>query len=217
MDITIITPTTNHPLLKYAIKSVKDAGLESQHLIVSDGAGPVEVFTPRTLELPENTGRDPETGKVKWFGHRIYSAMSFLVNTKWIYFLDEDNRIAENFWTVLSPVLDKLPPNSPALTFRRKVYHNNTNELIGYDDSESVPENMFCDTGCIIWNTRYFAEHIAHTGIIQARQDWASYAVLVAKHMAGSCQIHHVKEYLLEYNASKQNEEYFKKICRKQL
>jgi hypothetical protein len=41
--------------------------------------------SPRVIVLPEATGEQD------WCGHRIYGAASFLVNTEFVCFLDEDN------------------------------------------------------------------------------------------------------------------------------
>jgi glycosyltransferase involved in cell wall biosynthesis len=39
----------------------------------------------KTLQLPENTGRDG------FFGHRIYAAVSYLLNSDYVLYLDQDN------------------------------------------------------------------------------------------------------------------------------
>lgn len=211
--ITIITPTTGNPKLPEAVASSKGI---PKHWVVADGLHPffrlpVSINVPFTpvVGLPENTGKDPETGEVKYYGHRIYSAMSFLVNTEWIYFLDEDNRVSPDFAEKLIPFLQKHSGKAAA-TFRRKIF-TESGRFIGYDDFESIP-GVFADTGCVVWNTRFYAENIAHLAFSGWGCDRVMYGELLRR--TGEKDPPHLHEYLLEYTAPKHLETFFMNHCR---
>lgn len=112
----VITPTTGSPHLAKAMESTNTQPCE--HWIVIDGeehaekvadilkAG--EYLNKRIILLPDNTGRPKEfhsempLGRQnkpddKFFnGHRIYCAMSYLINKPYVLFLDEDNWYDDN-------------------------------------------------------------------------------------------------------------------------
>jgi glycosyltransferase involved in cell wall biosynthesis len=94
--VSIITPTIGSPLLRRAINSVQSQSYAKlEHIIVVDGpqgakaakaAIPAHPRHPcHLVQLPFNTGRDG------FNGHRIYGAAVFLVNSRYVAFLDEDN------------------------------------------------------------------------------------------------------------------------------
>ena len=111
MNCVVITPTTGSHHLAKAMESTNTQPCE--HWIVIDGeehaqkvadilqAG--DYVNKKIILLPENTGRPKRfhsemprgrDGKPedKYFnGHRIYCAMSFLINVPYVLFLDEDN------------------------------------------------------------------------------------------------------------------------------
>jgi len=195
MNLTIITPATNHPQLPRCVESVHKNNISSCHLVIGDGYETLY----NNLTLPYNTGK--EHGKVKYFGHRIYSAMSFLVNTQWLYFLDEDNWLADDFAEKIAP---HLSSNAPAITFRRKIFTEN-GDFVCLDDFESVPSNNFADTGCVLWNTRFYAERIAYLAYQPMAQDFIMYRKLL--HVAG--KPFHLDEYLLHYTSPNKNLNFF--------
>jgi SAM-dependent methyltransferase len=208
MDLTIITPTTGNPLLERCMRSVVDNGLDHRHWIVWDGIKKVrQVNTHRQslLYLPENTGCD-RFGTVTYFGHRVYSAMSFVVNTKWIYFLDEDNWLKPDFATTIKDAIESASPETNFITFHRDIYHPETNDLIGTDNFESVPKNKFADTGCVIWRTRFYADHIAKFALQRTRQDLAMY-----RHALTLSEPLHLEKSLLNYTSPMRNVEFFTK------
>src|SRR5438128_1013001 len=102
-SVTIITATTGHRHLSRCLRSVQRqtySGLEQ--LVVIDGLqheqkvkacvaqldAPMKALS--VLTLPQPTGRD------NWVGHRIYGGFSFLCNTEFVTFLDEDNWIDDD-------------------------------------------------------------------------------------------------------------------------
>ena len=213
MDLTIITPTTGTPDIERAMRSVGTQGIN--HLVVWDGkpfpfpSTLPEYATTRHVMLHSNTGKDPETGKVHYYGHRIYSGFTFLVNTKWVMFLDEDNHITPDFAEKIATVLAERD-GEPAVTFRRTIT-TKEGEIIGNDDFEAIP-TRFADTGTIIWNTRFFAERIAGpTAFTGWGNDRRCYSALIGA-MSGKMP-KHLREYLLVYTAPPHLYDYFRKEC----
>ena len=102
MSLTIITPTIGSAYLQKCIDSVNNQTNKNfTYYIVVDGSQ----YNERVYEIlknnnyPKNIKIFPlseNTGANGWNGHRIYIAMSFLVNTDYIMFLDEDNTIESN-------------------------------------------------------------------------------------------------------------------------
>lgn len=103
--ITVITPATGHPRLRYAIRSVQNQlNVEYKHLIVIDGADrqpAVEEILEET-DFRGNVLVAPEpTGSAGYNGHLIYLTMPFLTRSEYVAFLDEDNVYADNHLTSL--------------------------------------------------------------------------------------------------------------------
>lgn len=93
---TVVIPTTGASTLDRAIRSVLDQRHEATTCwVVIDGpehASSARAITDqhpqvRVLQLPENTGGQG------YYGHRIYAATSFLINTDYWLGLDQDNWI----------------------------------------------------------------------------------------------------------------------------
>ena len=101
-SVVVITPTIGGDYLKQCIDSVaKQTYSNIKHMIVVDGSEYFDkiIFdfglTPMALGeylvvLPKNVGADG------WYGHRIYAAMTYLVNEDYIVYLDEDNWLEPN-------------------------------------------------------------------------------------------------------------------------
>lgn len=94
VSATVVIPTTGSDTLDKAISSVKSQTYQDiKCLVVIDGPD----FTERAmkiidrysdvmvLQLPENTGANG------FYGHRIYAASSYLINTDYVLYLDQDN------------------------------------------------------------------------------------------------------------------------------
>ena len=107
VTVTIITAATGHKNLAKCLASVQEQNLDPntslEHLVVIDGTKHTErvrryVAEAQTcgyvkisiLQLPHPVG---ENG---WCGHLVYAACSFLVKSKYVSFLDEDNWLQSN-------------------------------------------------------------------------------------------------------------------------
>jgi hypothetical protein len=97
-SVAVVTAATGHRNLGKCLESVQRQTFgDVRHWVVADGrerlaaveaamgAVGTEGHPRHLITLPEATGKDD------WCGHRIYAAASFLVNTEFVCFLDEDN------------------------------------------------------------------------------------------------------------------------------
>jgi glycosyltransferase involved in cell wall biosynthesis len=135
--VTVITPTIGSSKLQDAIDSVQRQTYEFvQHLIVIDG----EKYFDDTMKnsqarsctkyttSPENTGANG------FYGHRIYAAYPHLINSDYIFFLDEDNWYEPNHVETLVKTLDEGNEFAYSL---RKIYNDNKTYLCD-DNCESL-------------------------------------------------------------------------------
>jgi glycosyltransferase involved in cell wall biosynthesis len=138
--VTVITPTIGSPKVRDAVKSVQEQTYKHiRHLLVVDGEQYdekfVENFEYEELEklmpysiAPENTGGGG------FYGHRIYAGYAHLVNTDYIFFLDEDNWYQPNHVETLVKTLEEGNQFAYSL---REVYDENKNYLCD-DNCESL-------------------------------------------------------------------------------
>ena len=97
--VTVITPTIGLPKLLRALYSVQNQTYKHhQHLIVADGPEAWENVKNNKLMMfnIENNGvavnvLHENVGKNGFYGHRVYAAFPHLVNSDYIFLLDEDN------------------------------------------------------------------------------------------------------------------------------
>jgi glycosyltransferase involved in cell wall biosynthesis len=139
--VTVLTPTIGSPKLQDAINSVEAQTYEHvQHLCVVDGPDYWEQVmsnvdvdregsTTKFTFSPENTGK----AGGDFYGHRIYAAYPHLINTDYIFFLDEDNWYYPNHVESLVKVLET---NDFAYSLR-KIYDKDKN-YICRDNCESL-------------------------------------------------------------------------------
>ena len=137
--ITVITPTIGSPKLLDAINSVQNQTYNVNHLIVVDGSE----YTDKVLNMaPKNAVFEnlnivvtPEnTGKGKFYGHRIYAAYPHLVDSDYIAFLDEDNWWNENhIESLVNTIEEKELDWAYSL---RDVYIEN--QFLAHDCCESI-------------------------------------------------------------------------------
>ena len=95
--VTVITGAPGDPLLRHCMESVqRQTYSRVEHMVVIDGpaytepaqaiiAGVAGNHPVHVTQLPVNTGKD------RFYGHRIYGAMPFLCRGNYVAYLDEDN------------------------------------------------------------------------------------------------------------------------------
>jgi glycosyltransferase involved in cell wall biosynthesis len=152
-SVTIITPTTGSAQLYDAILSVENQTYDNiEHLIVVDGPeytdkanNIIEGSKAKVIYLPHNTGAN------NYNGHRIYGAVSFLMNGDYVCFLDQDNWFEPNHVQSLVDVVGQ-PGKQWAYSLRKIVDQNG--QYICNDDCESLGEytsilnDRFVDVNC---------------------------------------------------------------------
>ena len=142
-SVTVITPTIGSSKLIDAMQSVADQTYENiQHLVVIDGRryqDEIDELNTRNSKLfdkirvkltlsPENTGANG------FYGHRIYAAYPHLVNSDYIFFLDEDNWYKPNHVEALVATLEQGNEFAYSL---REIYDENKNYICD-DNCESL-------------------------------------------------------------------------------
>jgi glycosyltransferase involved in cell wall biosynthesis len=138
--VTVITPTIGSPKVRDAVKSVQEQTYKHiRHLLVVDGEQYdekfVENFEYEELEKLMPYSITPEnTGGGGFYGHRIYAGYAHLVNTDYIFFLDEDNWYQPNHVETLVKTLEEGNQFAYSL---REVYDEDKNYLCD-DNCESL-------------------------------------------------------------------------------
>lgn len=171
MEVVVITPcTATRPQeLERCIRSVAAQTVGPGlcfHVIVADGhqfheavskvvsklrsQHVLDLHNHRLLQLPFNTGANLMNG------HRIYAALPWLVNAKWVAFLDEDNWYEPDHIEQLLKATSAVPGARWAHSLRKICANDGT--LLCNDDCESLgllkpvwdrPAEHFCDTSTL--------------------------------------------------------------------
>ena len=136
MKVAIVTPTIGSEHLVRCVDSVdKQTYSDLTHYVFIDGEqselsviDKIEGATKvKKIVLEENVGKG-------WYGHRVYSACSFLVNADVICYLDEDNWYEPNH---VEKLVDKIKQGNDWAYSLRKIYDKDGNYLCN-DDCESL-------------------------------------------------------------------------------
>lgn len=188
---TVLTPSTGSAFLSKAIESVLTQNFEDiLHLIIVDGLQferEVRQITSKFdsekckfFTLPFNTGKNGLNG------HRIYASFPLLINSDYIFFLDEDN-----WWDIdhTASLIELLENNNLDWAHSMRKIYTHDEVYVAHDNCESLGmyapfSNLkrgwpsYIDTNCYIFkrNTivqtahfwyhplradRYFFHHLA--------------------------------------------------------
>ena len=136
MKVAVVTPTIASEHLQQCLTSVDSQTYENLvHYIFIDGSQ-YNAEVERNLEGFRKTKRillEENVGK-GWYGHRVYSACSFLVNADIICYLDEDN------WydpCHVKKLVEKIQSGCDWSYSLRKIY-NKDGEFLCEDNCESL-------------------------------------------------------------------------------
>ncbi len=153
---TVVIAATGTPQLKDAVESVvNQTHTETECWVIVDGPEFAERTlaitsaypTVKTMILPSNTGANG------FYGHRIYAASCFLVNTDYVLWLDQDNWMQPNHVeTQVKNCIDNMLDWSYSL---RSIY-SPTGEYLLDDNCESLgrwpiflsDQHYLVDTSC---------------------------------------------------------------------
>lgn len=215
-SFAVITPTIGSEHLRQNILSLR--GQDCTHYIVMDGrehfakinnilvhAGITQDI--KIISLEENVGKG-------WYGHRVYSAASFLVNEDVLCYLDEDNWAEPNYIEEFQRVLDD-PKYRWAYTLRLVSGHDGN--VIAPDNCESLGHwpvsfsqgtRNHIDTGCFAI-PRELAVKVGHNWYGQWGADRQFYAAVKAEAPDYGCTMRHTLNYRLGSETSLATTEMF--------
>jgi len=150
--VTVITATTGNEKLYEACLSVKKQTYKNiEHYVVVDGQERKKDALKILNKFPDvkNLVLPYATGKDNYNGHRIYGASTFLVNGKYVTFLDEDNYYESDH---IQSCIGVCEGKEWVYSLRRIV--DGEKNFICNDDCESlgkwtsVLNDNFVDVGC---------------------------------------------------------------------
>jgi glycosyltransferase involved in cell wall biosynthesis len=170
----VITPTIGSDKLYDALESVARQTYKNvKHLVVIDGqdyADKARAITSKfpsviLMQLPFNTGANG------FYGHRVYAGIPHLLNSDYVFFLDEDNWYEPEHISELAPVLER---NNFAYSLR-KVFSPDK-KFVCEDNCESLGKwpiffthedpQYLVDTSSFAFNLKFLQAtcHLWHSG-----------------------------------------------------
>lgn len=147
MKVLVITPTVGSEFLGTAVASVSEQVFEGEvdHLLVVDGPeylDEVNRIAPESkkLVLPNNVGAGG------FYGHRVYAAMSHLLDASYDYilFLDEDNWFARNH---IKSCVDVAEAEGYGFSYALRSFYTNSGQFFGDDNCGSLGKWKLWDHG----------------------------------------------------------------------
>jgi glycosyltransferase involved in cell wall biosynthesis len=172
--VTVITPTIGSPKLQDAIDSVQRQTYGFvEHLAVIDGAKYFDevMLNSQARSCTKYTTAPENTGANGFYGHRIYAAYPHLINSDYIFFLDEDNWYDPNHVESLVKVLEQ--DNNQFAYSLRTIYDQDKNYITN-DNCESLgkwpirtsTDKFLIDTSSYAFKREFLIKccHIWHFG-----------------------------------------------------
>ena len=216
MKVAIVTPTIGSDHLVRCVDSVdKQTYSDLTHYVFIDGEqselsviDKIEGATKvKKIVLEENVGKG-------WYGHRVYSACSFLVNADVICYLDEDNWYEPNH---VEKLVDKIKQGNDWAYSLRKIYDKDGNYLCN-DDCESLgkwpvyfnSEVFHIDTSSFAIR-RDIAVRIGHASYGQWGADRQFFSALKNHFPKFDCSNDYTMCYRLDGNPNSVTQEFFDK------
>jgi len=216
MKVAIVTPTIGSEHLVRCVDSVdKQTYSDLTHYVFIDGEqselsviDKIEGATKvKKIVLEENVGKG-------WYGHRVYSACSFLVNADVICYLDEDNWYEPNH---VEKLVDKIKQGNDWAYSLRKIYDKDGNYLCN-DDCESLgkwpvyfnSEVFHIDTSSFAIR-RDIAVRIGHAWYGQWGADRQFFSALKNNFPKFDCSNDYTMCYRLDGNPNSVTQEFFDK------
>lgn len=216
-SITVVIAATGKPTLADAIGSILTQTYSNVVVwVVIDGpefTDKVKLITDRyplvkIMQLPENTGANG------YYGHRIYAATSFLINTDYVCFLDEDNYFTPNH---ITSQISNCEYNQLEWSYSlRRIYDKDGSYLLD-DNCESLgkwpiylsDQHFLADTSsyCIRREVIIRVGSVWHGGWGQDRQFYAAISKYFPKFDTTGL---HTLCYRLDGNLNSVTKEFFK-------
>jgi hypothetical protein len=170
-SVVVVTPTIGKPEVVYAIKSVQEqkTSVKVEHLLIVDGPEYLDEFRNKFSDfdwtndmqfmmLPWNVGANG------FYGHRVYAAISHLINADAVMFLDEDNCYGTSH---VETCVAKLNEGYDFVFSHRYIIDQN-NVVICRDRFEAIgkPPLNLVDTSSYCFRTKFLTTvgHVWHWG-----------------------------------------------------
>jgi hypothetical protein len=135
---TVVIAATGAPVLEDAIRSVlSQTNADTRCWIVIDGPEFVAPVLSITSKYPQVmiTALPENTGSKGFYGHRIYAAIGHLVNTDYVFLLDQDNWFDANH---VSDLIDSVEKNDWDWSHSLRKIHDKDGNYLCNDDCESI-------------------------------------------------------------------------------
>ena len=163
VSVTVITATTGNPLLADCIESVrKQTHQNLHHLLMIDGYERWEDKTKDLLydlQFPRSNLNEHvcilpyPIGKDRWNAHRIYPAATYMLETDYVMYLDEDNVLEPDHVESLVKLVEK---NNLQWAYSLRKIIDKDGSYLCHDDCESLgkwasvlsPQDFFIDVNC---------------------------------------------------------------------
>jgi glycosyltransferase involved in cell wall biosynthesis len=217
MTITVLTPTIGTPHLERAVRSVQAQTVPVRHLVVSDGAKYKSDVTKYAMRgwidgnpPPVIASLQDNTGQPDWYGHRIYANYSQLIDTDYLFLLDEDNEYTPDH---VETMLEKAMRYGYAWSYRQIQCADFSGidywESMGADKGHpSVPYSLV-DTSSWCFSRRRIPllRHIEHR--------WGADRNLTEGVIANEPTFHYActKKHTLIYHAPEKYSKFYNIIC----
>lgn len=219
MKVAVVTPTIGSEHLAQCLESVQNQTYEDlTHYVFLDGQEHYDKIHPalyekagkrtiKTISLEENIGKG-------WYGHRVYSACSFLVNADVICYLDEDNWYEP---THVETIVENLQKHNVGWVYSLRSIYNKQGEFLCEDNCESLGKwPVYFNDQVFHIDTSTFgvrsdvATRIGHAWYGQWGADRQFFNALREYFPAFECTTKHTVNYRLDGNENSVNEEFFK-------
>lgn len=218
MKVAVVTPTIGSPVLKDCLQSVQKQTYKNlthyvfvdgeqyfgnSYLTINENCSEKEI---KTISLQENVGKG-------WYGHRVYSACSFLVNADIICYLDEDNWFEPNH---VEKLVETMQSQNYDWVYSLRKIHDKDGSFICNDNCESlgkwpvyVNDQVYhIDTSCFAVKTEV-ATKIGHAWYGQWGADRQFFYALRQYFPHFTCSANYSLCYRLDGNPNSVNREFF--------
>jgi glycosyltransferase involved in cell wall biosynthesis len=214
MRVAVVTPTIGKPELIDCLRSVeKQTYQDLIHYVFVDGyehrdrvfGMAKEATKTKFVILEDNVGKG-------WYGHRVYSACSFLVNADIIVYLDEDNWYEPEH---VESIVAKIQEGNDWVYSLRKIYDKDRN-FICEDNCESLgkwpifhsDQHHHIDTSSF-GVRRNVAVHIGHAWYGQWGADRQFFSAIKKHFTKWDCTNRYTSCYRLDGNEGSVTKEFF--------
>jgi hypothetical protein len=217
MTVTVLTPSIGTPALAKAVESVQNQTVPVRHVIVADGKKHLHnVLQNTTLgwdgkrNEPTVTWLPDNTGQPDWYGHRIYANYAQLLDTDYLFLLDEDNEYLPNH---VESMLERAEMFGFAWSYRHircgDFYGKDIGESIGIAGQHPSVNYRLVDTSSWAFSREKLRRlrHIEHRWGADRRLTEAMVSLEDAFHSACTGQ------HTLIYNAPVKNLPFYTSIC----